>query len=184
MKLKNWAAAAMALTAATMATSAEATVFSFELNGAHRAVWTIDTDTPVSEYDQNGNEFANYGTVLGNFSDLPGFGTKNYVASIDFYTDALGGGFNIDDYYNRTDPDVERPILNVTGASLISGPTSAPTFVAGSYILTNKNNAGERYSLLISAIPEPASWAMMLVGFGAIGVTMRRRTKGAVTLLA
>lgn len=26
-----------------------------------------------------------------------------------------------------------------------------------------------------SAVPEPATWAMMLLGFGAIGVTMRRR---------
>ena len=26
-----------------------------------------------------------------------------------------------------------------------------------------------------SAVPEPASWAMMLLGFGAIGYSMRRR---------
>ncbi|HEX8838885.1 MAG TPA: PEPxxWA-CTERM sorting domain-containing protein, partial [Sphingomicrobium sp.] len=25
------------------------------------------------------------------------------------------------------------------------------------------------------AVPEPATWAMMLLGFGAIGVSMRRR---------
>jgi hypothetical protein len=29
----------------------------------------------------------------------------------------------------------------------------------------------------IAAVPEPASWAMMLLGFGAIGLTMRRRRK-------
>ena len=28
---------------------------------------------------------------------------------------------------------------------------------------------------LVAAVPEPATWAMMLIGFGAIGVSMRRR---------
>jgi len=27
----------------------------------------------------------------------------------------------------------------------------------------------------VSAVPEPATWAMMLIGFGAIGFAMRRR---------
>ena len=32
-----------------------------------------------------------------------------------------------------------------------------------------------------SAVPEPATWAMMLVGFGAVGYSMRRRPKAKVT---
>jgi hypothetical protein len=28
-------------------------------------------------------------------------------------------------------------------------------------------------------VPEPATWAMFLLGFGAIGFTMRRRRAGA-----
>jgi len=34
----------------------------------------------------------------------------------------------------------------------------------------------------IAAVPEPATWAMMLFGFGAVGVSMRRRKAGATTL--
>jgi len=30
-------------------------------------------------------------------------------------------------------------------------------------------------SISVAAVPEPATWAMMLLGFGAIGFTMRRR---------
>jgi len=33
----------------------------------------------------------------------------------------------------------------------------------------------------IAAVPEPASWAMMILGLGVIGTTMRRRTRMAVS---
>jgi len=35
----------------------------------------------------------------------------------------------------------------------------------------------------ISAVPEPATWAMMLVGFGGMGVAMRSRRKQAVAAI-
>lgn len=39
-----------------------------------------------------------------------------------------------------------------------------------------------RFDAGVSAVPEPATWAMMLFGFGAIGMTMRRRRRGGSTL--
>lgn len=36
----------------------------------------------------------------------------------------------------------------------------------------------------LPAVPEPATWAMMLVGFGAIGVSMRRRRRSAALQVA
>lgn len=42
-------------------------------------------------------------------------------------------------------------------------------------------NADGSYSLAINAVPEPGTWAMMLVGFGAIGFGMRRRREHSVT---
>ena len=41
--------------------------------------------------------------------------------------------------------------------------------------------AGVTYGSLAPAVPEPASWAMMVAGFGAIGFAMRRRQKVAVS---
>lgn len=35
-----------------------------------------------------------------------------------------------------------------------------------------------------SAVPEPGTWAMMLVGFGAVGFAMRRRAPKALTQIA
>ena len=39
-----------------------------------------------------------------------------------------------------------------------------------------------RLTLGPGAVPEPATWAMMLLGFGAIGVAMRRRRSNGQTL--
>lgn len=52
------------------------------------------------------------------------------------------------------------------------GPTLAYT--------TNTNGSGPAYlgpNLTISAVPEPATWAMMFVGFGMIGFSFRSRRK-------
>ena len=55
------------------------------------------------------------------------------------------------------------------------GPTLAYT--------TSTNGSGPAYlgpNLTISAVPEPATWAMMLAGFGMIGFGLRRRVKQKV----
>lgn len=47
------------------------------------------------------------------------------------------------------------------------------------------NNYGDQYSwtglsevqFVSSAVPEPASWAMMIIGFGAVGYALRRRRR-------
>lgn len=39
-------------------------------------------------------------------------------------------------------------------------------------------------SAIISAVPEPSTWAMMLVGFGAMGVALRRRRRADYILKA
>lgn len=42
-------------------------------------------------------------------------------------------------------------------------------------IHTSTFGGGEIRGFLVAVVPEPASWAMMLLGFGAIGVIARRR---------
>ena len=65
----------------------------------------------------------------------------------------------------------------------------------GSYIvgfLAQTNSAGTGYgatansgAILITrpAVPEPATWAMMLLGFGGIGMVMRRKRRRDATLM-
>ena len=51
-------------------------------------------------------------------------------------------------------------------------PTVGAYYVQVDYIAASGEVAG---GTITSSVPEPASWAMMLVGFGALGVALRRR---------
>jgi hypothetical protein len=50
----------------------------------------------------------------------------------------------------------------------------------GALRLRSGTNAFEVDNFAIAAVPEPASWALLLIGFGALGGTMRARTRQSV----
>ena len=72
-------------------------------------------------------------------------------------------------------------------SNLDFSPTIAFTPAAGDYyvevdfIAKSGEVAG---GTLTAGVPEPASWAMMLVGFGALGVALRRRAAKTASLAA
>ncbi|WP_170318370.1 PEPxxWA-CTERM sorting domain-containing protein [Sphingomonas sp. PAMC 26621] len=73
-----------------------------------------------------------------------------------------------------------------SGPALFSGPANAPTFSTGTFVLINPffGNANLTISpaAVAGAVPETATWAMMLVGFGAVGFAMRRRSNVRTTV--
>jgi len=57
-------------------------------------------------------------------------------------------------------------------------PGGGITVSNASSIANTTINAGSPGTLAVTAaVPEPATWAMMLMGFGAMGVSLRRRRK-------
>ena len=62
--------------------------------------------------------------------------------------------------------------LSGYGTQLFSGPVSHPTFLLGTFALDSSVTATISE---VSGVPEPATWAMMLIGFVGIGFAMRRR---------
>lgn len=46
--------------------------------------------------------------------------------------------------------------------------------------LSGTNNMGLNVSLFASAVPEPGTWMLMILGLGAVGFAMRRRQRTAV----
>lgn len=76
-------------------------------------------------------------------------------------------------------------VFNLFGPQLFTGPLDAPTFLTGSFDLNSQSPGGPPAGTLtissVSGVPEPATWAMMLIGFGAVGISMRRRKQTEVT---
>lgn len=70
-----------------------------------------------------------------------------------------------------------------------AGRFSRGTFVldAGSYVVTGTApvspfGSGEGAIALGGGVPEPATWALMLLGFGGLGAALRRSRRQAATL--
>ncbi len=67
------------------------------------------------------------------------------------------------------------------GASFLS---FEPSYSGGNYFYYNSDGFGRYLAVSSPAVPEPATWAMMLVGFGFVGGAMRsakRRQKAAIS---
>jgi hypothetical protein len=101
-------------------------------------------------------------------ADISSVATNNPLTNIDFSTVTLNGvNFNV----VLTGVQEFRNLLN---QALVSG---------GNNILTVTGTTGGEASFsgnlsfaASSAVPEPATWGMMLIGFGAVGYSMRRRS--------
>lgn len=112
-----------------------------------------------------------YDTVLGALTDLNGSATLNFGSLNLSGLVILGAHFG-----NNIDSDVN----NVTAFWLINlGSTTTNT-------ITLSNGAGSSNAQIFATgqpVPEPATWAMMLLGFGGIGMAMRRSRRRNATLM-
>ena len=149
--------------AALLATPASAATFLFNFSGTGQTgSGTVTTDNMT---------FASRGftaqTITGitgtyNGSAITGliaglFGSNNlYYLTGPSFVDGSGLGFRtaagnqVNLFYQDSAPSYRVNTLNPFGSTFVSA-TSTP------------------------AVPEPATWAMMIAGFGAIGVALRRR---------
>jgi hypothetical protein len=108
--------------------------------------------------------------------DISSIATMNPMTNIDFSSVTLNG---VDFTTITTGTQEFRNLLNqalVTGGNNIlnvTGTTGGNAAFSGNLSFAST-----------SAVPEPGTWAMMLVGFGAVGYSMRRRKVGYSRLQA
>ena len=157
---------AAAITASAFALPAHATLLSFAITGDYTASFQIDSN-PAPAVRDSGRGFVIL-DVEGNFP-----GALAGIADLTFYNSALGGGLYIYDFY------ADSTLLLTDGPQLYSGSEDAPIFNTGTFALSDFSGTGT-YTLTISnpnvaAVPEPATWGMMILGFGMIGAASRSR---------
>lgn len=179
MRLKLGAAIAAVAMGLLTAGSAAAQTYTFTLNGPFAAVWTIDTATSVKE---SASDYVLFRDAPGNYSAIPdNDGSVQYLADVLFYTSGFDGGLQLENFYNTDVNGDPKVLVSATGPQIFGGTTAAPTFTSGSYLLNDSSNSDTRYSLTISevtaAVPEPATWSMMIAGFGMVGGSLRARRK-------
>jgi hypothetical protein len=86
-----------------------------------------------------------------------------------------------------TSIDRSKPgILSFTGTGMFSGNINGTAFDAtpGAFTLSTQGGNVTTFSASTVAVPEPATWALMLLGFGGIGMAMRRRRRPALAQVA
>lgn len=147
--------------AAVLATAAptQAKPYSFVITGSQTIKFVLDS-SPTPPIVDPGNYFVLAG-VNGTINNVAttfdlGFGSPSYFFNFGLINNVVGFSFVS------------------TGVAMYTGSESAPTFKLGTFTLT-PNTPEPDYTMTISAVPEPVSWAMLMAGFGGIGACMRRR---------
>jgi hypothetical protein len=104
--------------------------------------------------------------------------TYNTLEFVDQFGNALAT-FTGNQIFNPANGNQTSPNTNPIVTFLFSG--TDVTNLAGMR-LSSTQNAFEIDN--INVVPEPGTWAMMLLGFGAIGIAMRRRRSTRLTAFA
>ena len=108
-------------------------------------------------------------TLMVNFTS-PGVLSGTYFATIfGSVTDSNAGGIQVD--FDNT-------------AHTFGSGAGAFTLTVNDVGVSNDGIATPITGFIRTAVPEPKSWAMMLLGFGAIGFAMRRRRRPALAQVA
>ena len=94
--------------------------------------------------------------------------------------DVTNGAFNVTNISADSADDANKMLLAVTSGYWKASDSFSMALLTGS-----GNQAqlvyGANAKALTAAVPEPASWAMMVGGFGMLGATMRRRRSVSAT---
>lgn len=151
------------------ATPASAATLLFELSGSRDATFTLESDPVVPDRIRTssllGGSQIFFDNVAGTFNGQAGtaninFGSGNIFSALNVNAPGLGftqfGGADLFSLDNGV------PVFN-------TGTFNLPSIVSGSSTLTISQVA------IDNAVPEPGTWLLMLLGFAAIGWTMRQK---------
>ena len=110
-------------------------------------------------------------TQVFSIQSVPAVGFEDL--SVDDILDSVSASFATYDLTTSIGP--------IVGSSEFDAGSSFPT-TGGAFVLTSVGDA--TFTAATSAIPEPSTWAMMLIGFAGLGYAGYRRARAAHATLA
>lgn len=128
-----------------------------------------------------GSAFDNHNTAFG---QMYNFGNVSIGDSLIFYIDVKTTGHT---YYS--DFGMNKDDVNHVYSTAFAGDGKIP---AGTYVgfedlslhqtgWTDNNYTDEQFVFTVAAVPEPSTWAMMVLGFAGVGIVAYRRRNLALT---
>ncbi len=124
------------------------------------ARWRMDSDPTPAQIGLGGFVLSveDGHQTLGAVSDV--------APSGGFHDSSQGGGFFLE---SNTLENYD------VGPQIFTGTLEAPHFTPGSYV-------GQFGTLTVSAVPEPAQWALLMSGLAFVGAVLRRRARVSAPL--
>jgi hypothetical protein len=167
--MKKLLGSALAGAALALASPAQATIVTTNYNVTSTAgsgTFTLDFDTNSSTYSLTALDFSLTGGALTfdtSNADVVGGGPGLVLGGDTAGVSAIDTSLGLDDFafgFDPTQVSQGRTILYTIG--------SLQSFATADVTITQITGEG--------SVPEPATWAMMLLGFGAMGFALRRRS--------
>ena len=128
------------------------------------------------------------GTLNGNltFSNTVGVVLPATLSNFFVFSDAQGGAYNFSTTSVQTNSFVNNPGVSTSGTLYVLGNlidsnlnflTPTPASLSIQFNSTGKSPYSSALTLAVppAGVPEPATWAMMIVGMGMVGLALRRR---------
>ncbi len=161
---------AVAIALAGSAAPAAAATLLFIVSGPVEAAFSVDTEVPASI----GEGFIEFTAVPGFFNGEDDIADVRFNAVLDdpalpalSIFQSNGGSFSL------------------FGDQLFAGSAGAAVFTPGDFLLASPDHVGPVLLSIIGedgtagAVPEPASWALLTLGFGLVGARLRWRAVAA-----
>lgn len=146
--------------------------------------------TVTTQLIVDGNNYGTVNSLVGNGPEGNFFGNQIFdygadsfsIRSTSTYGSLVAGSAA---QFVLTGLNFGTPITGVSFSTLLTGVTSSFTSNSVTFSFADQRLPAATYinaTFQTAAVPEPATWALMILGMGAVGFAMRRRNNSATNV--
>ena len=189
--MKRIGLAVLAMLAAVMGTApAQAAIVSFDFGTPGQTSGTVSYDTDLGQATGIGDQRR----IIATFSNLyllgvavTSYNVQSFAGTMDGQQLVAFNGFFTSPFQPRADfvPSFSLLFAANDNALIADGKMAAPSTIAPYFVSGTVSPTSSQVVTFALAVPEPAAWAMMVIGVAATGAMLRRhRAPGRAVAMA